>query len=216
MKISTALALLIMLLPGAAHAQQLKPMAKGVFDGIPLDQAMSTLRVLGKWILPRDGTLQVFTMSGGSQKGCLGAETDPDQCASARLYVAAEDSPVEVNGLAIRFSPETYFLLRGVNGLGWYLPENEPLKFITDDHFSLLVCGSKFTTQLSDGAVVPTAYTLDVTRQHEKDNRYSFSATMEKYGDNLVKIGCGADHMMARDENFHVVPSLMQPGAAPR
>ena len=202
---------------GLAFAEPLRPMPKGSFDGIPLEQAMSTLRVLGKWILPQHGTIQVFTMAGGPQKGCLGAETDPDRCTSARLYVAAEDSLTETHGLTTNFYPETYFLLRGVNGTGWYLAKSESLKFITTDRFSLLVCGTKFTTQLSGGAIVPTAYVLRVTRQEERGRRFSFSANMEKYDSpRLGPMGCGADHMMDRDENFHVVPRLQSPGPARR
>lgn len=209
--------ILLVALYGAAYAQPLKPMAKGAFDGIPLEQAMSTLHVLGKWILPQHGTLQVFTMAGGPQKGCLGAETDPDRCTSARLYVAAEDALTETHGLTTKFYPETFFLLRGVNGTGWYLPEKETLKFITPDRFSLLVCGTKFTTQLSGGAIVPTAYVLSVTRWENKGGRFSFSAIMEKYDSpRLGPMGCGADHMMDRDENFVVVPRLQRPGPAPR
>jgi hypothetical protein len=210
--------LLVMLLSGVAYAQPLKPMSKGSFDGIPLEQAMSTLRVLGKWILPRHGTVQVFTMAGGQQKGCIRAETDPDQCLGARLYLAAQDSLIETRGLTTEFKPETFFLLRGVNGTGWYLPEKETLKFITANRYSLLVCGTKFTTQLSGGAIVPTAYMLRVTRREEKGKRYSFGATMEKDDESprLWQIGCGADHMMDRDENFHVAPRLMKPGKAPR
>jgi len=212
-----AYTLVFALLSGIAYAQPLKPMAEGSFDGIPLEQAMSTLRVLGKWILPQHGTIQVFTMAGGPQKGCVGAETDLDRCAGARLYVAAEDSLTETHGLTTKFYPETYFLLRGVNGTGWYLPEKETLKFITADHFSLLVCGTTFTTKLSGGAIVPTAYILRVTRQEEKGGRFSFGATMERYDSpRLGPMGCGADHMMDRDENFHVVPRLQRPGPAPR
>ena len=207
----------VALLSGMAYAQPLKPMAQGSFDGIPLAQAMSTLRVLGKWILPQHGAIQVFTMAGGPQQGCLGTETDPDRCTSARLYVAAEDSLTETHGLTTTFYPETYFLLRGVNGTGWYLPEKGTLKFITTDRFSLLVCGSKYTTELSGGALVPTAYFLRVTRREEKGNRFLFNATMEKYDSPRPgPMGCGADPMMDRDENIHVVPRLQRPGPAPR
>jgi hypothetical protein len=208
--------LVIALLFGAAYAEPLKPMAKGTFDGIPLDQAMSTMRVLGKWILPKHGTIQVFTMAGVTQKGCLGAETDPDQCTSARLYVAAEDALTETHGLTTQFYPETYLLLRGVNGTGWYLPDAETLKFITPDRFSLLVCGTKFTTELSGGAIVPTKYMLRITRHAETGGRFLFSATMEKQDTPGFEEACGADHMMDRDENFHVVPRLQKPGPAPR
>jgi hypothetical protein len=217
MKSVIASILLAGLVSGMAYAQPLKPMARGSFDGIPLDQAMSTLRVLGKWILPQHGTLQVFTTAGVQQRRCLGAETDPDRCTGARLYVAAEDSLTETHGLTTKFYPETFFLLRGVNGTGWSLPERETLKFITADRFSLLVCGTKFTTQLSGGAIVPTAYILRITRQEEKGGRFSFSAIMEKYDSTrLGPIGCGMDHMMDRDENFVTVPRLQKPGPAPR
>lgn len=213
MRPAIASMLLVALLSGMANAQPLKPMAKGSFDGIPLEQAMSTLRVLGKWILPEHGTIQVFTMAGVRQKGCIGAETDPDRCSTARLYVAAADALTETHGLTTRFYPNTFFLLRGVNGTGWYLPEKETLKFITPDRYSLLVCGTKGTPD----RWVPTAYALHVTRREEKGGRFSFGATMENYDSRrLDSMGCGADHMMDRDENFLVVPRLQRPGPAPR
>ncbi len=157
-------------------------------------------------------------MAGGPQKGCIGAETDPDQCASARLYVAAEDSLIETHGLSTKFYPETYILLRGVNGTGWYLPEKGTLKFITADSYSLDVCGSEFTTKLSGGAIVPTAYTLSVVRREEKDKSYSFSASMEKKddGSHFGQMGCGVDQMFERDENYHTNPPSIKPGKAPR
>jgi len=212
----SASVLLFALLSGMAHAQPLEPMAPGSFDGVPLAQAMSTLRVLGKWILPQHGTIQVFTTAGGPQQGCLGTETDPDRCTSSRLYVAAEDSVTDTHGLTTRFYPETYFLLRGVNGTSWYLPEKETLKFIATDSFSLLVCGSKYTPELSGGALVPTAYSVHIKRREEKGNRFSFGATMEKSDHPRVPRACGADHMMDRDENIHVVPRLQKPGPVPR
>lgn len=208
--------LLAMLLSGGAYAQPLKPMAKGSFDGTPLDQAMSTLHVLGKWILPRHGSVQVFTMAGSShQAGCIGDETDPDRCTGARLYVAAEDSLIVTKGLTTKFGQETYFLLRGVDGTGWYLSKNETLKFISENHFSLLVCGSKFMTKLSGGAIVPTAYIVNIIRSLGGDKKYTFRATMENI-DSRMPRGCGMDQIMLRDENFHTVPSLIKPGKAPR
>lgn len=205
--------LLVMLLSGGACAQPLRPMAKASFDGIPLDQAMSTLHVLGKWILPRHGSVQVFTMAGSHQAGCVGDETDPDQCNSARLYLAAEDSLIETKGLTTTFGQEAYFLLRGVNGTGWYLAKNETLKFVSENSFSLLVCGSKFTTKLSGGAIVPTAYTLNISRSLDEDRKYTFSARMENIGDR-IPAGCSMDQIMQRDENF--VPHHMNAGKAPR
>ena len=202
-----------MLLSGGACAQPLRPMAKASFDGIPLDQAMSTLHVLGKSILPRHGSVQVFTMTGSHQAGCVGDETDPDQCNSARLYLAAEDSLIETKGLTTTFGPEAYFLLRGVNGTGWYLAKKETLKFVSENNFSLLVCGSKFTTKLSGGATVPTAYTLNISRSLGGDRKYTFGATMENIGDR-IPAECGMDQIMQRDESF--VPHRMNPGKAPR
>jgi hypothetical protein len=190
-------------------------MTKGSFDGIPLDQAMSTLHVLGKWLLPRHGSVQVFTMAGSHQAGCIGDETDPDQCNSARLYLAAEDSLIETKGLTTSFGQEAYFLMRGVNGTGWYLARKETLKFLSENSFSLLVCGSKFTTKLSGGAIVPTAYTLHIGRSLGEDRKYTFSATMENIGDR-VPMECGIDQIMQRDENFHTSPPLISPGEAPR
>jgi hypothetical protein len=218
MKLFSASMLLVVLLSSVTYAQPLKPMTKGSFDGIPIEQAMSTLHVLGKWILPQHGTIQVFTLAGGPQKGCIGAETDPDYCASGRLYVAAEDSLIETRGLTTQFYPETYFLLRGAGGTGWYLPENGTLKFITADSYSLDVCGSEFTTKLSGGAIIPAAYTLRVVRREEKDKRYFFSATMEKHdsGSRFGQRGCGFDQMFARDENFKTNPPSIKPGKAPR
>lgn len=218
MKTFSASMLPVLLLSTAVYAQPLKPMIGGSFDGIPIEQAMSTLHVLGKWALPRHGTMQVFTLAGGRPNGCMGAETDPDQCATARLYVAAEDSLIESHGLATQFYPETYFLLRGVNGTGWYLPKGGTPKFLTDDSYSLIVCGSKFTKELSGGAIVPTAYILTVTRQEEKDKRYSFSASMEKHDDpsHFKETGCTWDDVFERDENFHTAPRDMRPGRVPR
>jgi hypothetical protein len=210
MRLVHILVLLAALLPCATSAQTLKPMHNAPFDGIPIEQAMSTLHVLGKWILPQHGALQVFTMARGHQEGCMGDETDPDRCVTARLYVAAEDSLVETHGLSTQFYPETYFLLRGVNGTGWYLPKGGTLKFTTPDSYLLKVCGSKFTTKLSGGAIVPTTYILKVVRRRGKDKRYSFSATMEQQ-----KNECPADEMFERDENVITSPPAILPGKAP-
>jgi hypothetical protein len=128
-----------MLLSGGAYAQPLRSIAKGSFDGIPLDQAMSTLHVLGKWVLPKHGSVQVFTMAGSHQDGCIGDETCPDRCNTSRLYLAAEDSLIVTKGWTTNFGQEAYFLLRGVNGTGWYLSKNETLKFASENRFSLFV-----------------------------------------------------------------------------
>jgi hypothetical protein len=140
----------------------------------------------------------------------MGDETDPDRCVAARLYVAAEGSLVETRGLSTQFYPETYFLLRGVNGTGWYLPKDGTLKFITPDSYLLKVCGSKFTTELSGGAIVPTTYILKVVRREGKDKKYSFSATMEQQRNE-----CPADEMFEHDENVITSPPTIMPGKAP-
>lgn len=216
MRSISASMLIVAALAGAAFAQPLRPMEKGFFDGIPLDQAMSTLHVLGKWMLPRDGSIQVFTMAGIRQKGCIGADSDPEQCSTSRLYVAAEDSVIETHGMSTKFYPATHFLLRGTNGTGWFLPEKGTLKFDTSDNFSLLVCGSQFTTHLSGGAIVPTAYTLHIIRKVGKDKQPYFTATMKALESRLWPKGCGGGEMFGRDENFRTDPSSIKPGKAPR